>query len=204
MGSVCDLGGSRAALSRIGDRIGRTARGEKPRGDLPSVSQRLDVRRVETAAEWDYEDPLNTLEAVKAARRQKKIAADLKKTQAKLEKDTKKVRKSEGKRTVVAEKTPKKPKEPKVVKAKKPRKKRSLVSVAAEWDYNDPANKLKPEKKRKGERVRTWLEKQKKFGADAIEANRLHRRQARYDKAVEKLTEKYGSVDAIPNWNLIS
>jgi hypothetical protein len=202
MGSDCDLGGSRAALSRVGDRIGRTARGEKPRGDLPSVSQRLDVRRTETAAKLDYENPLNTLEAKKAAKRQKKIADDLKKTQAKLEKDSKKVRKGEGKRTVVTEKTPKKPKEPKVVTPKKPRKKRSLVSLASELDFDNPANKLKPAKKREGKKVRTWLGKKKKLTADAIEAKRLQRRQARYDKAVAKLTEKYGSVDAIPKSEL--
>lgn len=202
MGSDCELGGSRAALSRIGERIGRTARGEKPRGDLPSVSQRLDVRRVETAAKLDYEHPLNTLEAKKAAKRQKKIAEDLKKTQAKLEKDSKKVRKSEGKRTVVTEKTPKKPEVPKVVKPKKPRKKRSLVSLAAELDFEHPANKLKPKKKREGKKVRTWLGEKKKLTADAIEAKRLQRRKARYDKAVEKLTEKYGSVDAIPKSEL--
>ena len=202
MGSDCDLGGSRAALSRIGDRIGRTARGEKPRGDLPSVSQRLDVRNRETAAKLDYEHPLNTLEAKKAAKRQKKIAEDLKKTQAKLEKDSKKVRKGEGKLTVVTEKTPKKPEAPKVVKVKKPRKKRSLVSLAAQWDYEHPANKLKPKKKREGKKIRTWLGEKKKLGADAIEAKRLERRKARYDKAVGKLTEKYGSVDAIPKSEL--
>ena len=44
LGSDCELGGSRAALSRIGQRIDRIAQGQRARGDMPSLTQRAGLR----------------------------------------------------------------------------------------------------------------------------------------------------------------